>query len=109
MINNMLYIVIFVLITLIQGQRITLPFDYNWKFTTGDPVTAVPPLESFYNDSSFTQDISGMECTELEYGTWGIMGQDACKAACAAMPGCLVSPYFVSVYLLVLLQTMSQT
>ena len=78
-------------------ERITLPFDYNWKFTTGDPSTAKPALTTVVDDPSF-QSMNGKDCTQLEWAPRGGFRNggkkgvdlDLCKAACAAIDGCMV-------------------
>jgi hypothetical protein len=74
----------------VHADRIAVPFDYGWQFKLGDPPDALPALTTASLDRSFTKNVSGMSCTQLAWSQLGRMGDNDCRGACSATPGCLV-------------------
>jgi hypothetical protein len=72
--------------------RTVLTFDYNWKFHLGDPAGVQPPLTAASVDSSFTGNVSGMDCTCMAYAARRPVLGD-CRGICATTPGCLAWQY----------------
>ena len=80
-------------------MSISINVYYNWKFCTGDPPNINPPLQlqrmtSVRVNSSgrfyiWSKQIPADDADALRKSKRGLLGYNACRAACSTTPGCL--------------------